>query len=187
MAGLAGRYSARGAPGTPASTRASQADRVLAHSPDRLRVHMPRLCGMDCFVGTDPAIPGDRRGFSERSRERGSLCSMVSSIYACFCTPQLSESATRWTAEIDWQLSHGNSPSHEQLSKAQLNALRRQLEPHFLFNTLHTIAGLVRDTRKEAAVAMIANLSDLLRGLLEGGEQQEICLGEELEFLEKYS
>jgi sensor histidine kinase YesM len=54
---------------------------------------------------------------------------------------------------------------NEQLSKAQLNALRRQIEPHFLFNTLNTlnaIAGLVREKRNDAAVNMIAGLSVLV-------------------------
>ncbi|HWJ36937.1 MAG TPA: histidine kinase, partial [Steroidobacteraceae bacterium] len=40
---------------------------------------------------------------------------------------------------------------NEQLSKAELSALRRQLEPHFMFNTLNAIAGLVRDNRNDAA------------------------------------
>ena len=38
---------------------------------------------------------------------------------------------------------------NEQLSKAQLNALRRQIEPHFLFNTLNAVAGLVREKRND--------------------------------------
>ena len=54
-----------------------------------------------------------------------------------------------------------------ELSKAQLDALRRQLEPHFLFNTLNGISGLVREKRNDAAVQMIAGLSDLLRRVLE--------------------
>ena len=44
----------------------------------------------------------------------------------------------------------------EQLTKAQLSALRQQIEPHFLFNTLNTIAGLVREGRGDSAVDMIA-------------------------------
>lgn len=74
----------------------------------------------------------------------------------------------------------------EQLTKAQLSALRQQIEPHFLFNTLNTIAGLVREGRNEAAVNMIAGLSDLLRHALKTSERQQVALGEELELLEKY-
>jgi two-component system, LytTR family, sensor kinase len=75
---------------------------------------------------------------------------------------------------------------NEQLSKAQLDALRRQIEPHFLFNTLNAIAGLVREKRNDAAVSMIAVLSDFLRRAVEGSDRQQVPLGEELEFAEKY-
>jgi sensor histidine kinase YesM len=75
---------------------------------------------------------------------------------------------------------------NEQLSKAQLNALRQQIEPHFLFNTLNAISGLVREERNEAAVGMIAGLSDLLRHTLKDSKTQEIPLEEELQFLQKY-
>jgi two-component system LytT family sensor kinase len=73
-----------------------------------------------------------------------------------------------------------------ELSRAQLDALRRQMEPHFLFNTLHGIAGLVRDHKNSAAVEMIAGLSDLLRRVLEGADRQIVPLAEELSFLERY-
>jgi two-component system, LytTR family, sensor kinase len=75
---------------------------------------------------------------------------------------------------------------NEQLSKAQLNALRHQIEPHFLFNTLNAISGLVREERNEAAVGMIAGLSDLLRHTLKDSNKQEVPLEEELQFLQKY-
>jgi two-component system, LytTR family, sensor kinase len=74
----------------------------------------------------------------------------------------------------------------EQLAKAQLSALRQQIEPHFLFNTLNTIAGLVREGRGENAVDMIAGLSELLRRTLQSSDLQEVALGEELEIVEKY-
>jgi sensor histidine kinase YesM len=75
---------------------------------------------------------------------------------------------------------------NEQLSKAQLNALRRQIEPHFLFNTLNAIAGLVREKRNDDAVRMIAGLSDFLRRVVEDSDRQEVPLQEELEFAQKY-
>ena len=75
---------------------------------------------------------------------------------------------------------------NEQLSKAQLDALRRQIEPHFLFNTLNAISGLVRESRNDAAVSMIAGLSDFLRRLFEDSTRQQVPLGEEVEFAQKY-
>jgi sensor histidine kinase YesM len=63
--------------------------------------------------------------------------------------------------------------------------LQRQIQPHFLFNTLNTISALMhRDV--DAADAMIARLSDLLRMSLERVGVQEVTLKEELDFLSKY-
>ncbi len=71
------------------------------------------------------------------------------------------------------------------LVEAQLAALQRQLQPHFLFNTLNTISALMhRDI--DAADNMIAKLSDLLRISLQGVGVQEVTLKEELDFLSKY-
>jgi signal transduction histidine kinase len=75
---------------------------------------------------------------------------------------------------------------NEQLSKAQLNALRRQIEPHFLFNTLNAIAGLVRERRNDDAVSMIAGLSDFLRRVVADSDRHQVPLAEELEFTQKY-
>jgi two-component system, LytTR family, sensor kinase len=74
----------------------------------------------------------------------------------------------------------------EQLSKAQLNALRQQIEPHFLFNTLNAASGLVREARSDEAVRMIVALSDFLRRTLEDSSRQEVRLSEEIEFAQKY-
>jgi two-component system LytT family sensor kinase len=75
---------------------------------------------------------------------------------------------------------------NEQLSKAQLSALRRQIEPHFLFNALNAIAGLVRERKNDAAVSMIAGLSDFLRRVVADSDRQQVPLGEELECAQKY-
>jgi LytS/YehU family sensor histidine kinase len=75
---------------------------------------------------------------------------------------------------------------NEQLSKAQLNALRRQIEPHFLFKALNSIAGLVRENQNDAAVTMIAGLSDFLRKVVDHPERHQVPLAEELEFTQKY-
>ena len=75
---------------------------------------------------------------------------------------------------------------NEQFSKAQLDALRRQIEPHFLFNALHAIAGLVREKRNDTAVTMIAGLSEFLRKVVDTSDRHEVPLGEEVQFLQKY-
>jgi two-component sensor histidine kinase len=73
-----------------------------------------------------------------------------------------------------------------QLAQAQLDALRMQLHPHFLFNTLNNIVGLVRDNKNNAAVNMLVGLSDLLRHTLEHSNRQEVELREELNFIKLY-
>jgi two-component system, LytTR family, sensor kinase len=72
-----------------------------------------------------------------------------------------------------------------QLTEARLDALRRQLDPHFLFNTLNAIASLVeRDPR--GVRRMIARLGDLLRHSFEGGQEPEVTLRRELALLDLY-
>ena len=71
------------------------------------------------------------------------------------------------------------------LVEAQLQALQRQLHPHFLFNTLNTISGLMR-TDVDAADLMIDRLGDLLRMTLHTSGTQEVPLKEELDVLQKY-
>jgi len=72
-----------------------------------------------------------------------------------------------------------------ELITARLEALRMQLNPHFLFNTLHAISALIHE-QPEAADRMIARLSELLRLSLDPSKPQEVPLSEELSFLESY-
>src|SRR5688500_8906268 len=72
-----------------------------------------------------------------------------------------------------------------QLADARLAALRMQLNPHFLFNTLHAVSALVE--RDPAGVRrLVARLSALLRHVLDSGARQEVTLSEELQFVRDY-
>jgi signal transduction histidine kinase len=72
-----------------------------------------------------------------------------------------------------------------QLSQAQLHALKMQLHPHFLFNTLHSISALLnKDT--DSARRMITRLGDFLRLTLDNSGAQEVTLQKEIEFLSCY-
>lgn len=72
-----------------------------------------------------------------------------------------------------------------QLTKANLQALKAQLQPHFLFNTMHSISALMM-TDTAAADKMMSRLSDLLRMSLEDGSDQVTTLSRELEFVNGY-
>jgi LytS/YehU family sensor histidine kinase len=73
-----------------------------------------------------------------------------------------------------------------QLAEARLDALRQQLDPHFLFNTLNTIATLVREQERDAAVRLLAQLGDVLRQVLRSAGEHEVRFGDELAFTRQY-
>ena len=90
-----------------------------------------------------------------------------------------------WRERLIKQQAH-NALLNELLVKAQLDALRRQIEPHFLFNTLNAVTGLMREQRNDAAIDMITGLADLLRRVLDDADRSFVALGEELAFLDIY-
>jgi two-component system LytT family sensor kinase len=71
------------------------------------------------------------------------------------------------------------------LARAQLDALRLEIEPHFLFNTLNSIASLIRTRSSDRALSMLLGLSDLLRATVDG-RHHSTTLGEEAEFVKRY-
>ena len=71
------------------------------------------------------------------------------------------------------------------LTRANLEALRMQLNPHFLFNTLNTVSVLALKGERQRVARMVSRLSDLLRLSLEN-DRQTLSLREELDFLERY-
>jgi two-component system, LytTR family, sensor kinase len=92
-------------------------------------------------------------------------------------TQRLQAEATKLQAEA--------AELHAQVTDARLNALRAQLNPHFLFNTLNAVSTLVEED-PPGARRMIARLSDLLRHTLGEENEQEIPLSRELEMLRRY-
>ena len=73
-----------------------------------------------------------------------------------------------------------------QVAEARLGALRMQLHPHFLFNSLNAITVLVRDRDTLAAGRMLDLLSDVLHQVLRSDQAHEVSLADELRFLERY-
>ena len=71
------------------------------------------------------------------------------------------------------------------LAQAQLAALRAQLHPHMMFNSLNTAVSLVRTGDNELAVSVLTDLSEILRHVLRGAAIQEVPLSEEIGFVER--
>jgi hypothetical protein len=75
---------------------------------------------------------------------------------------------------------------NEELSRSQLAALRRQIEPHFMYNALNSITGLVRDQRNDDAVRMLVGLGEFLRRSFADSHRAQVSLQEEVEYLQRY-
>ncbi|MEJ7603413.1 MAG: histidine kinase [Kofleriaceae bacterium] len=75
---------------------------------------------------------------------------------------------------------------HTKLARAELELLRGQLEPHFLFNALNTIAGLIRTDRAQDATTALGRLSELLRYVIDASRQERVPLAWELDLVTSY-
>jgi two-component system LytT family sensor kinase len=95
------------------------------------------------------------------------------------------ESARRHEREA-LELMARASALETQVVQARLGALKMQLQPHFLFNTLNAVVTLVRARRGREAEDTLAHLSDLLRWVLDDSDHQEVPLARELEYVRLY-
>ncbi len=73
-----------------------------------------------------------------------------------------------------------------QLARAELNALRSQLHPHFLFNTLNTIAILIRERETQVSARLVTQLGEVLRHVLQGARANETSLDDEVALVSTY-
>jgi two-component system LytT family sensor kinase len=89
-------------------------------------------------------------------------------------------------AQAALRLELNASELREQVTAAQLGALKMQLQPHFLFNTLNAIMGMVRTGEVQQAERALSRFSDLLRAVLDDMDAQEVTLERELTFLRLY-
>jgi two-component system LytT family sensor kinase len=74
----------------------------------------------------------------------------------------------------------------ELLAQTQLATLRLQLEPHFVFNSLNAVTGLIREQRSSDAITVITALGDLLRRVTDQSDNHYVALEDEVAFLRKY-
>ncbi len=84
------------------------------------------------------------------------------------------------------ELRVANARLETRLVRASLDALKMQLHPHFLFNTLNSITSLIRNNRTREAEDVVAGLGELLRRSLEHRQEAQDTLAHELEFLRRY-
>jgi signal transduction histidine kinase len=89
-------------------------------------------------------------------------------------------------SERAWRLKLRESQLESDLSRAQLDALRLEIEPHFLFNTLNSVAALIRLHDNGAALAMLLRLSELMRSTLDRTAGQYASLGQEVAHVARY-
>ena len=119
--------------------------------------------------------PPDWFGWIERSIQSAFIlfawCSLYLSIKMWQQSVQERERLLRAEAEI---------------REAKLSALRYQLNPHFLFNSLNAVSTLVLEQNSPAATRMLAQIGDLLRTILDGESKLEIPLSEEIALIEQY-
>ena len=73
-----------------------------------------------------------------------------------------------------------------ELSRTQLEALRAQIHPHFVFNALHTVAAIVRAREPDKAVTVLVSLAEILRDTFRGAPDREVELREELAWIARY-
>jgi signal transduction histidine kinase len=73
-----------------------------------------------------------------------------------------------------------------QLAEARLGALRMQMQPHFLLNSLNAITVIVRDRDTATATRMLEHLGEILRRVMRTDRPQEVTLAEELDFVRQY-
>jgi len=84
------------------------------------------------------------------------------------------------------QLNLRSAKLEHQLAEANLTALRMQLNPHFLFNTLHSVASLIRVKKNDEAIETLSTLSELLRSTVYEGKYNQVTVRQEIEFVKKY-
>jgi two-component system, LytTR family, sensor kinase len=88
--------------------------------------------------------------------------------------------------DASWRTENDNQHLRVQLAESELAVLKQQLQPHFLFNSLNAIAGLMRTGQKEKSVEAVALLAGLMRSLMVNSGTLRLTLARELEYIERY-
>ena len=129
-----------------------------------------------------PVVVNDQRWAGEWSYLPALLyLALVLALYASSFYRQW-----RTGQRLTGQLQVANAQLETRLVRASLDALKMQLHPHFLFNTLNSITGLIRNSRTREAEDIVAGLGELLRRSLDHRQEAMDTLARELDFLRRY-
>ncbi len=144
-------------------------------------LHLPLVAG--AFTLLQPYIPVDTYSFGEAlNRSFRSWFHIDLLIYCLGAAISYGLAGYREARRAELR----ESRLETELARAQLDTLRLQIQPHFLFNTLNSIAALVRRKSNGRALEMVLGLSELLRSSLERSRHALVPLADELEFVKRY-
>jgi hypothetical protein len=129
----------------------------------------------------DPALPGYLRRFLEGVRDNSALFALQTWDYTVMVVA--SQAFEYFVRARNQELERARL--QQALAESELQALKSQLQPHFLFNTLHGITTLI-EVDKTRAKLMVLKLSNLLRAAIQDGTSDLIALDDELKFAREY-
>jgi hypothetical protein len=133
-------------------------------------------------VWIQPFMPVQTDRFGPALRNQAGMVVLDMLVYAVLLTVGSALTVSRRAR----QLAIRESRLEAELARANLDALRLEIQPHFLFNTLNTIAALIRRQSSGRALDMLVGLSDLMRGTLERNPTHLTALEVEISFVQKY-
>lgn len=141
------------------------------------------VIGALLMVWFQPFVPVDTYGYATALAIQGpSLLASDAFIYVLLVIVGVISAARRRAHALELR----ESRLAESLARAQLEALRLEIQPHFLFNTLNSIAALIRSKDNTGALHMLLQLSELLRATVDRSADALTPLEAELEFLNRY-
>jgi two-component system, LytTR family, sensor kinase len=135
------------------------------------------------MVSMQPFMPVETYGFFEALGDRSGVMLLLDVLVGMVL---LAIGVAMGAAERAGQLEVRKSRLEVELARANLEALRLEIQPHFLFNTLNTIGALIRRNAGDRALEMLVSFSDLLRDSMEQHRAPLVPLEAEIEFVRKY-
>ena len=146
-----------------------------------IAVHILAIAQLTTWI--QPFLPDVTYGFQEALvGQFGSLFVVDLFVYITLLATGSAFAAYKRTLGLELR----DSQRQTELVCAQLEALRLEIQPHFLFNTLNAIAALIRRGTNEQALEMLIGLGELMRTTLDRGGENLVTLGAEVEFAGRY-